>query len=149
MSTQRLDLQIHSLMFIALGGADPVAVSIGISCSPVDLAASKVRRVGREAVVWFAGIGPRSRASSALGSLRSRMRHWPAQDGWYLIPVQDGRAFRRSFGTVVENYSQLDCRKAIQSIDLQEYLRQRQRPDFTFSSRVNAPSRKREATSEV
>lgn len=139
MSTQRLDLRASSLYFIALGGCDPVAVTIGISTSPISLALTKTRRIRREAVLWFAAIGPRSRASAALGSFRSRMGAWPAQDGWYLIPVKDGRAFRRCFGNVVENYSQQDAKKSIHSIDLQDYSRSKARPDFTFSHRVNDP----------
>ena len=102
--------------------------------TPITEALRKTKRMRREAVLWFAPIGPLSRATVALGSLKSRMQQWPAQDGWYLIPVGDGRAFRRCFGNVVENYSQLDARKAIQSIDLQEYSRQRARPDFAFGA---------------
>lgn len=136
MSTQRMALHAHSLYFVALGGADPVAVIVGISSSPISVAAQKVRRIRREAAVWFADIGPRSRASAALGSLRARMRHWPAQDGWYLIPVSDGRTFRRCFATVIESYTQLDSRKSIHTVDLKEYLRPKRRRDFTFSNKA-------------
>lgn len=136
MSSQRLGITMHHLYFIALGGADPVSVTLGISPRPIDLAIRKTRRIGREAVLWFAAIGPRSRASAALGSLRSRMQCWPAQDGWYLVPVGDGRQFRRSFGSVVESYTHLDTKKSIQHVDLKEYSRRRGRADFTFTPRA-------------
>jgi hypothetical protein len=111
----------HFVYFVlrdAVNGRVPVRV--GASGSPIDSAMDRRRNPGA-AVLGYAQPGGIGRAKLALSDLRQALQRWELRDGWVMVPVQDGRAFRRCFRTAVERHSFEGARIQIHHIDLKEY----------------------------
>ena len=122
MSVHAIRVRQVCLYFVLAACADEVLAQIGVSRSPVDRAYRGSRAVIRPHVLGYAAMGSTLRAQSALQWLRDELsERWTARDGWWPVPVSDGRTFRRCFHSAVHRYGLHEANKCIHHVDLLEY----------------------------
>lgn len=124
MSMHAIRVRQVCLYFVLAPSVAAVLAQIGVSRSPVERAYRGSRSVIRPSVLGYAAMGSTLRARSALDWLREELHsRWTAQDGWWGVPEDQGRTFRRCFHSAVHRYGLHEAKKCIHHIDLTEYSR--------------------------
>lgn len=116
----------YLLCLLATRDSQTALLQASVSCFPLERAATKHRRRPYPTALLLADMGSTGRARRGLSWLKREMaERWVAQDGWLVVPNDDGRAFRRLMFTAVDRYGAYEANKSLQSIDLVEFSTQR------------------------